>query len=286
MDQLEIDNQRLKGILLIIFAEAVLVVTGIVIRLLADSLPVAQLVFLRNALGLLIMLPIVFLGKGVSLRTSRIHLHVTRAAVGVSAMACLYYSWTHLPLGTAALLKQTAPLFMPLLALWFLRERISPILIWSLPIGFTGVALVLNPDRESMQWVLLLGLLGALLGGFAKVVIRMMKDTEPSRRVVFYFAFFSSLFSAPLAFQDWMPMGWVELAGVAIIAGLSTIAQLSITRAYHSAPAGYLGPFTYSSVIIASLVGWMIWDETLDWITILGMVLIVFGGVLTVRAKA
>ncbi len=279
-------NQLLKGVLLVIFAEAVLVATGVLIRSVAEALSVAQLVFLRNAFGLLIMLPLVLGVKGISLKTTCIHLHLGRALVGVSAMSCLYYGWTHLPLGTAALLKQTAPLFMPLLALWFLKEKIHPVLFWALPIGFVGVALVLNPANSGLQLAVLIGLAGAVLGAQAKIFVRKMKDSEPSRRVVFYFSLFASLFSAPFAIQGWVALGWLELAGVIGIAALSTLAQLSMTKAYHSAPAGYLGPFTYSSVIIASLVGWFLWDETLATLTIVGMGLIVLGGVMTLKAKA
>ncbi|CAI8176214.1 MAG: Riboflavin transporter [Marinobacterium sp. xm-d-530] len=279
-------NQLLKGVLLVIFAEAVLVATGVLIRSVAEALSVAQLVFLRNAFGLLIMLPLVLGVKGISLKTTCIHLHLGRALVGVSAMSCLYYGWTHLPLGTAALLKQTAPLFMPLLALWFLKEKIHPVLFWALPIGFVGVALILNPANSGLQLAVLIGLAGAVLGAQAKIFVRKMKDSEPSRRVVFYFSLFASLFSAPFAIQGWVALGWLELAGVIGIAALSTLAQLSMTKAYHSAPAGYLGPFTYSSVIIASLVGWFLWDETLATLTIVGMGLIVLGGVMTLKAKA
>lgn len=279
------ENQLLKGVLLVIFAEAVLVATGVLIRSVAEALSVAQLVFLRNAFGLLIMLPLVLGVKGISLKTTCIHLHLGRALVGVSAMSCLYYGWTHLPLGTAALLKQTAPLFMPLLALWFLKEKIHPVLFWALPIGFVGVALVLNPANSGLQLAVLIGLAGAVLGAQAKIFVRKMKDSEPSRRVVFYFSLFASLFSAPFAIQGWVALGWLELAGVIGIAALSTLAQLSMTKAYHSAPAGYLGPFTYSSVIIASLVGWFLWDETLATLTIVGMGLIVLGGMMTLKAK-
>ena len=279
-------NQLLKGVLLVIFAEAVLVATGVLIRSVAEALSVAQLVFLRHAFGLLIMLPLVLGVKGISLKTTCIHLHLGRALVGVSAMSCLYYGWTHLPLGTAALLKQTAPLFMPLLALWFLKEKIHPVLFWALPIGFVGVALILNPANSGLQLAVLIGLAGAVLGAQAKIFVRKMKDSEPSRRVVFYFSLFASLFSAPFAIQGWVALGWLELAGVIGIAALSTLAQLSMTKAYHSAPAGYLGPFTYSSVIIASLVGWFLWDETLATLTIVGMGLIVLGGVMTLKAKA
>ncbi len=285
MSSRSIEDNPLRGVLLVVFAEAVLIITGIIIRTLGESLPVAQIVFLRNALGLLFVLPLAFGFRAVSLKTERIHLHLGRALVGVSAMACLYYGWTHLPLGTAALLKQTGPLFMPLLALWLLGEAVPKVLRWSLPVGFVGVALVLQPSNSSLQWVMLIGLLGAVLGSAAKIFVRKMRDTEPSRRVVFYFSLFAALFSLPLALFDWQWLSFNQWIGVFAIGGLSTLAQLSMTRAYHSAPAAYLGPFTYSSVVMATVLGWMLWDETLDYLTITGMVLILLGGAITLRSK-
>lgn len=279
-------ERPLLGVSLIISAEAILVITGILIRLLGTDIGVAQLVFLRNIIGLFYMSVLITLQGNLSLRTSRLHLHFMRASIGVSAMACLYYGWTHLPLGTAALLKQTAPLFMPLLGLWMLGERIHPILRWSLPIGFAGVALVLQPSSATIQLAVIAGLFGALLSALAKIYIRKMKATEPSRRIVFYFALFATLISAPFALTEWVPLTWQQWGGVAAIGALSTLAQLAMTRAYHNAPAGYLGPFTYSSVIIATLLGWMIWDESLRALTLMGMALILIGGILTVRAKS
>lgn len=278
-------ERPLLGVSLIISAEAILVVTGIIIRHLGSDIGVAQLVFLRNIIGLFYMLALVGVQRNISLRTNRLHLHFMRASVGVSAMACLYYGWTHLPLGTAALLKQTAPLFLPLLGLWMLGERINPILRWTLPIGFAGVALVLQPSSATVQLAVLAGIVGAVLSALAKIYIRMMKDTEPSRRVVFYFALFGTFISAPFALTSWTPLSLWAWVGAAGIGALSTLAQLAMTRAYHNAPAGYLGPFTYSSVIMATLLGWLIWDESLRALTLVGMALILVGGILTVRAK-
>ncbi|HSG02983.1 MAG TPA: DMT family transporter [Marinobacterium sp.] len=279
-------ERPLLGVSLIIIAEVVLVFSGILIRELGSDISVLQLIFLRNAIGLVYMLLLVRLRGGISLRTSRIHLHFLRASVGVSAMACLYYGWTHLPLGTAALLKQTAPLFMPILGLWLLRESINPVLRWSLPVGFCGIALVLQPTNAGLQLAAIVGLAGAVLSALAKIYIRMMKETEPSRRIVFYFALFGTLISAPFALPQWTPLNGWQWSGVAAIGALSTLAQLAMTRAYHNAPAGYLGPFTYSSVIIATLLGWWIWDESLRMITLLGMAFILAGGVMTLRAGA
>ena len=179
-------ERPLLGVSLIIIAEVVLVFSGILIRELGSDISVLQLIFLRNAIGLVYMLLLVRLRGGISLRTSRIHLHFLRASVGVSAMACLYYGWTHLPLGTAALLKQTAPLFMPILGLWLLRESINPVLRWSLPVGFCGIALVLQLALPVMHSPWLLAKFAGLVVYVVLGAIALRRGaTMPIRQVAF-----------------------------------------------------------------------------------------------------
>ncbi len=62
-------------------------------------------------------------------------------------MTCLFYSWGHLPLAQAALLKQTAPFFMPLIAFWWLGESVPKIVKLAILVGFIGVFLILNPQE-------------------------------------------------------------------------------------------------------------------------------------------
>ncbi|WP_271270327.1 DMT family transporter [Aliamphritea hakodatensis] len=275
-----------QGAALILISELFLVGSGMAIKQIGDQLPVEMIVFFRNLLGVMLLLPWL-LNNGLSaIRTSRLHLHFMRAGVGVVAMGCLFYTWGHLPLAQAALLKQTAPFFMPVLAFFWLGERVGWLVKVSIVIGFSGVYLILNPQEGAFNWVVLVALCGASLGALAKVTVRNLRSTEPARRIVFYFAFFSTLIAFVPAVIGWQPLTWPLFGLLVIVAACSTLAQLLLSKAYGMAPAGQLGPFTYGSVAFAVLLGWFIWDEVLATHTWIGIGLICGAGLVAMLGKA
>jgi len=211
--------------------------------------------------------------------------HFMRAAVGVTAMTCLFYSWGHLPLAQAALLKQTAPFFMPFIALFWLGERVSKASKLAILIGFVGVYAVLNPHEGTLNFAVLVAVIGAMLGALAKVTIRRMSATEGPQRIVFYFALFSALLSAIPALLNWVQPTLQQWGWLLVLSITSTIAQLLLSKGYSYAPAGQLGPFTYGSVAFAALFGWLLWNEALEWNTWLGIALITTAGVLAMGRK-
>ena len=133
-----------------------------------------------------------------AVKTDCLHLHFLRSLLGVTAMSCMFYAWGHLPLAQSALLKQTMPLFVPIVAFFWMGERLSWRNFVAIGLGFAGVLLVLNPFQEAAVFNLavVLGLFGAVMGGSTKVSIRRMRSSEePALRVVFYFALFASVLS-------------------------------------------------------------------------------------------
>ncbi|WP_286238935.1 DMT family transporter [Neptuniibacter halophilus] len=275
-------NAIYQGALLIIFSELFLVGSGMVVKQISGELPTEMIVFARNLFGLMLLIPWL-LRKGLgAIRTEYLRFHFMRAAVGVTAMMCLYYSWGHLPLAEAALIKQTAPFFIPLFALWWLGEKITGAVKMAILVGFTGVFMILNPGQGSLNLVVLVALFGAMLGALAKVVIRRMSSTEPAQRVVFYFAFFSTLLSLLPALLNWQTPDLPQAAWLLLMALTSTTAQLLLSKGYSLAPAGQLGPYTYASVAFAALFGWLLWDEVLSYHSWIGIFLIIGAGVLAV----
>lgn len=274
------------GALLIVLSEICLVGSGMIIRQVSSDLPTEVIVLMRNLLSLVWMLPWILRRGRRELPTRRLHLHFIRALIGVAAMSCLFYSWAHLPLGQAAMLKQTAPFFLPLIALWWLKEPISNRVKIAILVGFIGVALILQPGKGVLHLAILVGLLGAMLGALAKVTIRSMRGSESPQKIVFYFAFFGSLLAALPASINWVTPSAEHLIWLFGLAATSTLAQLLLTRAYGLAPAGQLGPFTYASVIFATLMGWWIWQEAVNLLTFAGIAVVCLAAVIMLRGKA
>ncbi|WP_207950578.1 DMT family transporter [Marinobacter sp. JSM 1782161] len=277
-----------RGAAFVLAGEMLLAVMGAIIKHLSPDIPSAQLVFLRNILGLAIIGPLLISREGVAgLKTRHLRFHLMRAVIGVSAMYCYYLSLEKLVLTEAVLLKLTAPFFIPVIALLWLKESTSRLIWLTIAVGFAGVLVILDPASADLNDYLFVaaGLAGALLGATAKVTIRRMGVTEPSARIVFYFGLFGTLVTAPAAAAVWVPPGlstWLWMGGLALCA---TLAQMLITTTYRIAPAGQIGQFTYSSVIFAALLGWLFFMEPVTGSQVIGCALIVGAGLFNLRQR-
>lgn len=274
----------LLGALFIVISEFLLASMSAAVKVLAETMSEAMLVFFRNLFGLLVLMPLVLRNGWASLKTTVPHLHFMRAAVGVTAMYCFFYTIAHMALAEALLFKLTAPFFIPLIALLWLSETIPNTAKAAIVVGFVGVAFILQPDAEGVQVVAIIGLIGAFLAGLAKVTIRRMSRTEPAVRIVFWFGVFATLISAVPLLWTWQTPEPRALLWLLAMGVCATAAQLLLTRAYALAPAGQIGPFTYVSVVFGALYGWLFWSEHLDMPTLIGMLLVVLAGVLTTRS--
>lgn len=272
----------LHGALLILISELMFASMGALVKYASETLSNEMLVFMRNLMGMLVMLPILLHSSVGSLKTKVPHLHLLRAIFGVSAMYCFFYALANLALADGMLLKMTAPMFMPLVAWFWLREASTPWAIVAIPVGFLGVALVLDPSGET-SWVAMIGVLGGLFASFAKVTVRRLGRTEPTVRTVFYFTVLGAMVSLLPMLLVWQLPSYEEWGLLLGIGLFGSLGQLLLTRGYAVASTSSVGPFTYFSVVFASVYGYLFWGETLDWMFVLGAGLIVVAGVLAVR---
>jgi drug/metabolite transporter (DMT)-like permease len=168
----------------------------------------------------------------------------------------------------------------------WLGERVPRRLWWPIAVGFLGIVLVLRPGTGLWQAAALVGLMAAVFGAVAQVGIRRLTATEPTLRIIFYFALVASLGSAlPLA-RDWRtPVGaeWFWLVATAVVA---TGGQLFLTRAYAQAPAVRVGPFIYTSVVFAAALDWLMWGLAPDALTVAGAVVVGAASILALRIEA
>jgi drug/metabolite transporter (DMT)-like permease len=272
----------LLGALFILLSELLFASMGATVKAVSAGLSNEMTVFMRNLFGLMVLLPWLYY-HGISHLHTRIwHLHLMRAVAGVSAMYCFFYALANLPLAEGMLLKMTAPLFMPLIAWYWMSEPMQRLVLVAIGFGFLGVVLVLNPQGEFNQ-IALIGLLGGLFASLAKVTVRRLGHSEPSVRVVFYFSMLSTLISAVPAAWNWQTPTAEQWALLVLIGLLGTLGQLLLTRGYAIAAAASVSPFTYFSVIFGAFYGYLFWDEGLTLQFIAGALIIALAGVLTLR---
>ena len=183
-----------------------------------------------------------------SLRTERLGLHLVRGVVGVLNFYLFYAALQYIPLVDAMLLRQSAPLTVPLIAWLWSRETITASTWPPLLIGFAGIAIILRPSPEGFSLWHAAGFLSALMLAASMVATNRLGSTEPAGRVLFYYCTLSLACVAPFsvgAFDALQPVDWLAMVyvGVAIYATLALY-----TRAYAMAPTSVIAPINYFAV--------------------------------------
>lgn len=280
-------DRLLLGVLLMAIGETFLVMMGATIKHVTAELPLTQVIFFRNFFALAFVLPLVTKLGLHQLKSSNMSIHFQRGLYGVTSMLCLYYSFSTLKLTEAVLLKSTSPIFLSLIAWFILRERL-PLISWlAIFLAFFGVVVIVNPSAMSttIQLGFLLGFTSALLAALAKIMVRRLGRTESSEVIVFYFGLFGAVLSLPFAVWFWQPVQLYQWGFLVLIALLATMGQLCVTKAYTVAKAGKVAMFSYLSMPIAGGMGWLLWNESITTPLVLGSLVIIVAGVMSVYAS-
>lgn len=268
----------LYGILMMILSQASFATAWGVVKLIGKEVSTIELVFFRATLSLAIVLPLAYARAG-TLAGKNYKLLFVRGLVGFIGMFCSFYALVHLRLGDAALLTNTAPIFVAILSPFLLKERTSKWLIVCIASAFLGLGLMLKPTAGIFQPAALFAVASGICVASAAMVIRKLHETDSSSIITFYFTTIVTLLSAPsLLFGFRMP--GLEVFGLLFLVAISvTAAQLFLTRALKFAPSNVVSPFGYLSVIISYAVGVIFWDEIPGFYSILGAALVMASGV-------
>ncbi len=277
-------DQPVAGALCVLSASLTFAILGAVVKVVSLSLTNEMVVFFRNFCSLFFILPWIWYSRPLGgLRTSYFPLHLLRSMAGLGGMYCFFYVIARLQLSESFLLMSTAPLFIPIIAYIWIHEPVERKVRGAIVIGFIGIILILKPGTGVFQPIAFVGLGAGLTGALAMVSIRRMSSSEPTIRIVFYFTVFGTLISAiPLVWSWQSPKA--EIWWLLVLMGLlAAVGQFLLTKGYSLAPAAKVGPFSYSNVVFAMVLGWVLWGESLDFLTWVGAFLICIAGIITTR---
>jgi drug/metabolite transporter (DMT)-like permease len=186
-------------------------------------------------------------------------------------------------LADATAISFAAPLFVVILSVPLLRERVGAAAWVGVGVGFLGVLIVARPGAGSIAWAALLPLATAFLFGLYQVLTRLASRGDPAATTLAWTILTGFLLTTPL-----LPLGWANgsLAGwlLLILSGLLFgTGQLLLIRAFVAAPAAILTPFSYTQIVAAVLFGMLVLGELPDPGTLAGIALIVLAGLYVLR---
>jgi drug/metabolite transporter (DMT)-like permease len=215
------------------------------------------IVTIQYLIGTLLCLPRILRPGIRSLATDRFGLHLARGLAGVVSFYLFYATLEHIPMMDAVMLRQSAPLTVPLVVWVWTSEKVSTNAWWPLCIGFAGIAIILRPGPLGLSWWHAGGFLGALGLAISMVTTRKLATTEPTTRIIFYYCVLSLACVAPFSLGDFVGLtllNWLAL----IYIGIAIYLVLELyTRAYGMAPTATIAPINYFSVVLAALWGWL-----------------------------
>ena len=204
-----------------------------------------------------------------------------RAVFWLMTTVGIFSSTGVMPVVHVSLLLNTAPLFVPLISLVFLKERLSLPLVASICIGFFGVFLFLQPIGTISLFGAALGLIAAFASAASMVLTReLVKHNHPLVLSFFLFAIGAGfmLVLLPWAFGAIS----LKLLSYGLASGLLFAVELYFfTIAFKYAPASWLGPFNYAGVLVSALVSYITVGHTPSMLGWMGITLVTLGGSLT-----
>ena len=280
----ELRASRRHAIIYVLSASATFTLGSAVVKALTADFPVLEIVMFRSLVGFVAMLPMILRHGGLSaLATRRPVGHVMRTVYGFIGTVTSVYGFGVLPLVTVTALGFAMPLFLTVLSVPLLGERVGPRRTTAVLVGLGGVMVMLRPwhvDADPMP----LGAVAIVLSGvvtWALSMINIRRMGEAGERNVTIVAWYS-LGTASLAalgcITDWVtPSPWQFAALVS--AGLfSGLAQLLMTEGYRAAETTLVAPFEYGAIIYATLLGIAIWGEWPDVWSLVGVAVLIASG--------
>jgi len=217
-----------------------------------------------------------------NMRSDKLPLEILRGASGVISFLCFAAAMSEIPMVDASLLQNTAPIFIPIIGLVWLKDVVEKRIWLGIVIGFIGIVLIIKPDSSVFKPGDLIGLASGVLLAISYVAMRIITRSDGFKTILFYFSLTAMILSLPLGIIYWSnpPIeGWLySLAGGVLLVAYLNMQQYS----YRHTEASKLSPFNYFVVIYIGLMDWWLFGHVPDLLTIIGIAIVSIGGIIAI----
>ncbi|MBU9466198.1 DMT family transporter [Burkholderia multivorans] len=267
--------QTIALILISMFCFAIVDALG---KAVALDYPANEVTFFRMLFGIVPAVLVSLRGGPLIARVNNIDLRgqTTRALTLLGASGLFFAGLPYLSLSEAVAIVYSEAIFVVILAPLLLGERLIARNAVAACVGFIGVVLVVRPHGSLSTFIgPCLLLLSAVCGALSMIQIRRLKVSDDSSLTVLFFTTFGTVVTGISLLFAWRTPTLRDLFIMALLAIFATAGQLLFTVAVRRENAATLAPYTYTSIIWATLFGFVVWGETLDLVPVLGIIAIV-----------
>ena len=252
----------------------------------SSDYPTGEVLFFRGFFGLL---PTYFLIPKDKLKTfyttKRSKEHLFRCLMGLMALIAIVIALRELPLAVVVSLSYAAPLFITVLSIFLLSEKVGIFRWLAVLIGFIGVIIIAEPGFKGMNYLYFLPLIFCIGMAFVTITIRKLSTTEPIWLISMFFTITISITGLAT-----IPMGWImpnfqDFILLALIGVTGGSANLFLTQSYKLSEVSLVAPLKYLALVFAIIFGYLIWNETPTIKTLIGASLVVFASLIIFRRE-
>ena len=273
-----------KGMISGLLAFFMLAVMNVFAKLLSEHHHVIEIAFFRNFIATLPFLFLIFVMKKkeiIKINQRPIGV-IVRAVIGTVSLVVTFAAFAVMPMADTTAFLFTSSLFIPILGIIFLSEKVG-VYRWSAILtGFAGVLIMLQPTGEFNSIGVTLALSAAFMHAVLQTILRFLGRTEKPETITFYFVLIGTVIAAlPLPWIFTMP-SWGDLPYILGLGISGVLAQFLLSIAFGQAPAAVVTVFNYSGLIWATFFGWIIWQEWPSEAILMGGVIVILSNIFVI----
>ncbi|MCB0481056.1 MAG: DMT family transporter [Flavobacteriales bacterium] len=247
-------------------------------------IPTTELILFRSFVSVALS-GIMIWREGISPFGNNKKFLILRGLFGTIALTLYFYTLQNLPISTAAILQYLSPIFTALFGIWLLKEPMKPLRWVFFAISILGVIVVkgFNPDLTTVY--MLAGIASAVFAGLAYNCIRILRNTDQPVVIVLYFPLVAIPIMAVLSYSNWV---WPERSDwvMIVLMGVFTqIGQIYMTKALHIEKANVVTSLKYTGIFYALAFDYLIFAVRYEWMTFVGIGLVLTGVLFNVIKK-
>lgn len=279
-------SKRIKASFLMLVSAMCFSAMQVVIAFSADRIPLFEQLFFRNLFAAAVAFAEVRREKQRPFgKASNRKLLLIRSVAGYLGMVCLFYASAHAAQGDVSVMNKLSPFLVTMLAVIFLREKITLRQTAALLLAMAGAVTVCNPSFQSGLFPIFVAFLSALFSGIAYTVVGALKGKEKPCVVIFFFSFFSTVLTAVLMLPNFV-VPTVKEAGMLVLIGVFALGgQLTLTHSYAMADASEVSVFNYAGILFSMIFGFLFLGQHIKESSAIGAALVILAGLIALSGQ-
>jgi drug/metabolite transporter (DMT)-like permease len=268
-------GQPVAGVAWMVLSTLAFVAVNGVVKHLGTDLPTAQAAFLRFAVGMVFFLPMLPKILRTQLGVPVWRLFFWRALLHVAAVLFWFHAMVRVPVAEMSAIGFLNPVLVLVIAGLLLGEGLSARRVAVVAVALLGAAMVLRPGFREVTEGHLSQIAATLCFAASYVLVKRLSLVVSAGTIVAVMSFSVTLGLLPLALWVWVPVSLGQILWLALVAGCATLGHYAMTRAFKAAPLAVTQPVIFLQIVWASLLGVLVFGESIDpWVIAGGGVIV------------